>query len=304
MTTNQADNRISLQRALGTRMPPEKITQETFDHDDRHLHRLVQVGPGVRAEAIDLWAYTQDLLYTEIQGPLLAYLLPFCLEAWRDDLRGTHRGYGGFVEHFYPVLANRRVFETHLTSQQSVAVSEFMRQSILEEVDDQRGLSYQGSGARPYRWIQAMTTQGVLLPDVGRLWTAWWSLGTVGRAIAVVQYVSCLMYSENENPVFAPWTRDGGGGPPCLWAFGGHLYAHHWQEQNVDFLKGALTVVAVKDVLKRAVEHLVGQPEHAAAELVQADFPLCTATLESRCTELPRLLATNQEPTTLLTWST
>jgi hypothetical protein len=87
-----------------------------------------------RAEASDLWEYTQDLLYNEIQGSLLAYLLPFCLEAWRDDLRGTHRGYGGFVEHFYPVLANRRVFETHLTPQQSAAVSEFMRQSILEEL--------------------------------------------------------------------------------------------------------------------------------------------------------------------------
>ena len=35
---------------------------------------------------------------------LFAYLLPLCLEAWRDDLRGTHCGYGGFVEHFYPVL--------------------------------------------------------------------------------------------------------------------------------------------------------------------------------------------------------
>jgi hypothetical protein len=36
--------------------------------------------------------------------PLFVYLLPLCLEAGPDDLRGTHRGYGGFVEHFYPVL--------------------------------------------------------------------------------------------------------------------------------------------------------------------------------------------------------
>jgi hypothetical protein len=38
-----------------------------------------------------------------------------------------------------------------------------------------------------YRWIQALTTCGVLLPDLERLWTAWWPLEAVGRAIAAVQ---------------------------------------------------------------------------------------------------------------------
>jgi hypothetical protein len=88
--------------------------------------------------------------------------------------------------------------------ERAAAVSEFMRQTILEEVDDQLGLAYQGSKARPYRWIGALTTYGVLLPDVDRLCGAWWSLNTFGRAIAAVQYIWCLLYPENENPVFAP----------------------------------------------------------------------------------------------------
>jgi hypothetical protein len=29
-------------------------------------------------------------------------------------LRGTNSGYGGFVEHFYPVLADRHVLDEHL----------------------------------------------------------------------------------------------------------------------------------------------------------------------------------------------
>jgi hypothetical protein len=143
-------------------------------------------------------------------------VLPFCLESWRDDLRGTHSGYGGFVEHFYPVLANKQIFDLHLNRKQSAAVSDFMRESILEEIDDQRGLAYRGPGSRPYRWIGAFTTYGVLLPDIEDLWNSWWSLETVGRAIATVQYASCLMYLANENPVFAAWTPDGGGGPPML----------------------------------------------------------------------------------------
>ncbi|MGB9402284.1 MAG: hypothetical protein WCA98_02010, partial [Candidatus Acidiferrales bacterium] len=85
---------------MGSVAPPATITQEAFDRDDGHLRRLVRLRPGQRAEASDLWNYAQDLRYTEIQGPLLAYLLPFCLEAWREDLRGVD-GYGGFVENFY-----------------------------------------------------------------------------------------------------------------------------------------------------------------------------------------------------------
>jgi hypothetical protein len=176
-------------QALGGVTPPAKITQEAFDRDDAHLRRLVRLRPGQRAEASDLWQYTQDLLYTEIQGPLLVYSLPFCLEAWREDLRGISAEYGGFVEYFYPVLANRQVFEVHLTPEQGAAISEFVRQTIVEEIDDQRGLSFKGTKARPYRWIRALTTYGVLRPDVGHLWSAWWALDTVGRAIAAVQYI-------------------------------------------------------------------------------------------------------------------
>jgi hypothetical protein len=303
MTNDQMNKRVPLHRAFGASKPPEKITQEAFEGDARHLRRLVRLRPNERAEVSDLWEYTQDLRYTEIQGPLLAYLLPFCLAAWREDLRGFDAGYGGFVEHLYPVLAERHIFDVHLTPKQTEAVSGFMRGAILEEIDDQRGLAYGGTNARPYRWIGALTSYGVLLPDVQRFWTAWWSLETVGRAVAAVQYISCLMYSEDENPVFSPWTQDAGGGPPCLWEFEGHLYEHRWLEANVSFLKETLNVTGVGEVLKRAVERLTEQPEHEVAAGVLADLPLCIATLESRCAELPLLLQTKQESTASLEWS-
>jgi hypothetical protein len=302
MTNDQTNQRVTLHRTFGASKPPEKITQEAFDGDDRHLRRLVRLRPDERADAGDLWEYMQDLRFTEIQGALLVYLLPFCLAAWREDLRGG-AGYGGFVEHLYPVLADRHMFDVHLTSKQTKAVSGFMREAILEEIDDQRGLAYRGMNARPYRWIGALTGFGVLLPDVQRVWTAWWSLETVGRAIAAVQYISCLMYSENENPVFSLWTQDAGGGPPCLWDFEGHLYTHRWLEPNVAFLKENLNAAGVSEVLKRAVERFIEQPEHEAAARVLTDLPKCIATLESRCAELPLLLQTTQKPTTSLEWS-
>lgn len=302
MSTDQVNERTKLHRALGVTRPPEKITQEAFEGDDRHLRRLARLQPGEQADGNDLWEYLHDLRNTDIQSSLLVYLLPFCLQVWREDLLGID-GHGGLIEHFYPVLADRHIFDLHLTPKQSAVVSEFMRQAILQEIDEQHELSFQGSRTRPYRWFRALTTYGVLLPDVERVWTAWWSLDTVGRAVAAVQYISCLMYPENENPVFAPWTPDSGGGPPCLWEFEGHLYNHRWQEPNVNFLKGTLSLQRVSDVLAQAVERLVDQPEHNAAAAVQEDFPLCTKTLEARCAELPQLLRTIQQSSTLLFWS-
>lgn len=54
--------------------PPLPITQEAFEGDPAHLQRLGKLHPGERADARDLWEYTQDLLYTDIQGSLLVYL--------------------------------------------------------------------------------------------------------------------------------------------------------------------------------------------------------------------------------------
>jgi hypothetical protein len=302
MQAHDADLLAAVRQAMDRSTAPTTITQEAFDRDNGHLKRLMRLQPDERAEPGDLWDYTQDLRYTEIQGPLLAYLMPVCLQAWHDDLRGIDR-YGGFVEHFYPVLADRHVFDTHLTPKQTAAVSEFMRQSILQEMDEQRGLVYDGSNARPYRWIRALTTHGVLLPDTDSLWTSWWALGTIGRAMSAVQYVSALMYANEENPVFAPWTREGGGGAPCLWEFDGHLYTHRWLEANVEFLSRTLTVSAVGDVLARAVGELIDEPEHQIAVRMLTHIPTCRELLAARCAELPILLATKQEPGALLEWS-
>jgi hypothetical protein len=243
------------------------------------------------------------LLYTEIQDPLLAYLFPFCLNAWREDLRGMTTEYGGFVEWFYVVLADRGIFDVHLNFEHATATSEFIRRTILEEIDEQRGLSFTGQGTRPYRWVGAMTTYGVLRPDVHRLWGSWWNCDNVGSSIAAIQYISCLMYPENENPVFAPWTGDRGGGPPCLWEFKGHLYENRWLQRNVDFLKDALTVHKVSDALIRATERLAGQSEYEKVVEIRDDIPLCLETLESRCNDLPRLLGTSQKADETLDWS-
>lgn len=303
MSTEQVSVRSKLRRGMGATQPPTQITQEAFEGNDQHLRRLVRLHPDERPDPNDIYEYLHDLRNTEIQSSLLAYLLPLCLEVWREDVRGLHGGYGGAIEHLYPVLADYHVFDLHLKPKQTKVVSEFMRQTILEEIDDQRGLAFQGARARPYRWFGEFATYGVLLTDIENLWSRWWLLNTAGRAIAAVQYVSCLMYLETENPIFAPWTPIGGGGPPGLWEFQGHLYEHRWLERNVNFLNTVLTAQKVSNGLGLAVDRLAGQPEHAIAAAVLEDLPLCSATVEARCAQLPKILETAQSSTTTLEWA-
>lgn len=118
-----------------------------------------------------------------------------------------------------------------------------------------------------------------------------------------MQYASCLLYGETDNPVFTPWTRVGGGGPPSLWEFEGHLYTHRWQEPNVSFLRETLTPRAILDVLRAAVVQLDGQPEQAVAAQILRDGSARETVLGSRCAELPRILERTQDPGDRIEWT-
>jgi len=103
--------------------------------------------------------------------------------------------------------------------------------------------------------------------------------------------------------VFAQWTPERGGGPPCLWELEGHLYEHRWLEPNIRFLRRILNPQEVGKVLGLAVERLGGQPEHEIATEIRSDIPLCDETLAARCTELPGLLETPRQPAKSIEWT-
>jgi hypothetical protein len=301
MSSTLSGDLKALRKALGNGRPPRRITQKPFDHDDAHLRAFVRLQPDAKPDGGHLVSYAHDLQYEQVvQKDLLDYVLPFCLRVWREDLTGRDRSHGGFVEHLYPVLV--RIATDVLTEQDSAAVASFMRAGILEELDAQSGLSYTGSRARPYRWIGALASHGVLFADVEKVWTAWWSQPTIGRAVASVQYLSCLVYDDEDNPVFAPWTRDAGGGPPVVWHFAGHLYYQRWLPENVSFLRGALNPETVAGTLAQSVDRLSGRPEQPVAARVLADARDRRSVLRRRCVELPQILERQQDPGDLFAW--
>jgi hypothetical protein len=302
MRSKPTDIRPALRKALGATRPPEKITQEAFEFDEGHLRRMVRLEADERPTPDDLFDYLEDLRYTDIQTSLFVYLLSVLLEAWRNDVLGIDTGNAGTIEHFYPILVQRDIFSEHLTPKQTGVVCDFMRRTILEEIDEQRGLEFRGKRARAYRWIGEVANYGVLLPDIELLWNEWWSLSTTGRAVAAIQYISCLLYPENENPVFAPWTASEGGGPPCLWACEGFVYDTSWLAPNVEFLRKTLNLETVRTLLERAVDLLAQEPEHSVATIVRGHFAACEATVAARCVTLPKLLALEQRSEPAFTW--
>ena len=271
--------------------PPAQLKQEPFEGNDAYLRRLFRLRPGDKPNAGDIGEYIRhDLCYGTVQTDLFAYLLPFCLETWRDDLKGV-TGQGGTVEYLYPVLANSELLNRSLSPAQQEIVFGYIREGILEEIDAQRGLTFRGSAARPHRWIGELTTYGVLQADLEILWRDWWNIESIGRAVSVVQYVSCLMYPENENPIFSPWTPNEGGGPPSLMLFEGHLYSHRWLEPNLEFLRRVLSPESIQAVLVRSVARLEGEPEEAMARLVGEDFPSTAETVRVHCNKMFETLA-------------
>ena len=103
-----------------------------------------------------------------------------------------------------------------LSPEERAAIDEFFRDSFLERLDAERGFVYSGGHTPAYGWMSRFNSVGLITPRIDLLWEPWWSIDTPGRAVAVLQYCSGLMYRKGANPFFAAWTAEHGGGGPYL----------------------------------------------------------------------------------------
>jgi hypothetical protein len=279
------------------------VWQKPFDYDIGHLHRLAALRPGTSAEPDDLVAYALDFKYERIQKDLFLHVLPFCLRAWHEDLRSPFGLYETFVDEFYPALLRGGVFDGELTTGEASAVGDFMRRAILAQIDAQQALSFKGSKAAVYGWFHALSTYGLLRPDIEQVWSVWWKVETEGRALAAAQYASCLIYDETANPVFDAWTREHGGGPPCLWHYRGHVLEERWRDANLEMLEQTLTPDGVRGLLDRSIARLIGHPLHDKVASIRFRLDARTETLSKRCADLRRYLATPNDAEYSFQWS-
>lgn len=279
--------------------PPRSIYQEPLDGDAGHYRRLCNL-QGSSPNNSDLCRYADDILYvitSPIQTDLLRYLLPICLEAWRQDLLAGHQStYGAFVEKLWPALERLASLPDTLRLEEWTAIEKFMAGSLLDAIDRESRLSYSGSKAQPYATFDALNAFSAIFLTLPALWQAWWKLSTTGRACTALQYLSCLLYPTDANPIFALWTPTEGGGPPCLWQLEGHFYDCGWLPENVAFLKATLTPAYIENRLHAAGRRIGDTLDSAVPQRMAAEFQTQRALLESRLAALPALLLEGQVP--------
>lgn len=272
--------------------PPGEIWQEPFDYYPDHYEQLCALD-GAMACPSDVWAYANDLCYQKIQPDLFAYLLPICLQAWQHDLYHYHNSdYAGFVEQFSAALARRWPhLQTLLNPGQAETVMVFMRDSVLDMIDRETSLSHEGMPATPYAWTHGLGSFAVIFPNLESLWRIWWRFETPGQVTAALQYISGFMYEDDANPIFAPWTPDGGGGPPCPWGTDGYIYDECWHLENVEFFKSTVTPEYVHNRLARAAEVLSSVTETSVPVQMLANFERQKPLLQHRLQAFPKIVS-------------
>jgi hypothetical protein len=112
-------------------------------------------------------------------------------------------------------------------------------------------------------------------------------------------YASGLVYLKGENPIFAEWTPEGGGGGPYLPESCSYIYDAPWLPENLGFLRRTLSVTYIQSKLKLAAEFLVTQPEGERASQVASDAQSRGEIIQIRLDDLIQVL---QDPSHISDW--
>lgn len=302
-----------LWRELGCPKRPAQIWQKAFDYDPLHFERLCDLcqsaaTPPGRLGPKDFETYIDDLTYEETQMDLLLYLLPLCLRAWSMNLLGETAWFDGYGEEFWRPWGSinehrKEALFDQLSEAQQQAFQRYVIDGILETIDRSPGLqaidlsprlpSLDSEIPQGYccRWIRELNSFATICPGWSMLWIKWWSLETKGRAVAALQYISCLMYEERANPIFAPSTPTSGGGPPRLWDDSMDVDNRAWHPANLRFLKSVLAPGELAAAIDRSHLKLTDPADLAIAVRMKTDFSTQRTLLELRIEQLLAILS-------------
>ncbi|HEY9683370.1 MAG TPA: hypothetical protein V6C86_17460 [Oculatellaceae cyanobacterium] len=279
---------------LKVRKPSKNIWPEPYEHDGRAYKRLRNLD-GQMPRGSDLYDYCMDLCYSpsKIQLDLFRYLLPICLSAWKEILFDrAPLEFRAFSDYFFPALIRRQPLYEYLDPAEFGIVQDFVIETILERIGAEQSLQHAGSLNNVYSWFYAITDFATVFPGLSKLWTKWWQLSCDGYAIAVLEYLSCLMYENDCNPIFYPWSKENGGGPPCLNASGSCFNQVSWRSENIDFLVSKLSPTYLESSLRASINRLEQFVDHrAVCTKMLEDWSAQLYLVEWRLMQLPELLS-------------
>lgn len=194
----------------------------------------------------------------------LRFLFPPILRIWEGEL---YQGESWFTQHFHAELCRTDFVERALSDRLRQAVIEFMIRALSGRLAAEQLLSVHGASAS-HDWFGYFASFGVFTTAIPSLWGRLWRSGEPGHAVALLQYLSCLLYDDDTNPIFAPWTCGEGGGAPELWGYDSVGSGDHWKEENRDFFSSALNSESIYQWLQLTVR------SHSGSEIgtVASDF--------------------------------
>ena len=177
----------------------------------------------------------------------LRFLFPPVLRIWESAL---YERDSWFTQYFHEEVCRTDFVERALSPRLKEAACAFMVRALSERIGSEEALSVKGVSSS-HDWFRCMASFGVFATAIPTLWSVIWKSEQPGHAVALLQYLSCLIY-EDANPIFAPWTCDQGGGPPELWGFDSVGFDEAWKQENVAFMTTALTIGRISNWLERA----------------------------------------------------
>jgi hypothetical protein len=276
--------------ALGSAEARQQLALESLP---RHLDRLCR-WPVVPARFVDLRRFADEVNHTETpDGRLVRALLPVCYWGWSHDFREVGSPFNGFSEVFWSALVRHAGFEALIGPEGFRVSQELMAAELLDRMALEDGYASASAKMLPSSWFRAFCCFGIIFPGVGELWEQWRRAATPGHAYSLAQYISCLVYDGDQNPLFAGHHRAGGDRPgaPSLWEPEGFLLDPKWRDENLDFIRREWTPSAMEQALDRSCEALVGTPYAALVARVRADFGERLPAVTLRLAQLPDRLA-------------
>lgn len=225
---------------------PTKVVGDScgVDATTEEIQRLIEADP----ETLKPADFSGYLGYCTTGGDDdLRFLFPPILRIW-DSTLYEHDSW--FTQHFHAEVCRTDFLERALSPTLREAACAFMVGVLSERIGSEQALSVKGASTS-HDWFGYVASFGVFTNSIPALWSAIWESQQPGHAVALLQYLSCLIY-EDSNPIFAPWTRDKGGGPPELWGFDSVGFDEAWKQENVSFMTTALTTARISDWLERA----------------------------------------------------
>lgn len=195
------------------------------------------------ARSSDWGRYAEDARFGDqgqFQADLFGYALPDLLADWEERADNFDRDQITFV------LLNK--LESSIDRHGQKSVGRFFSDGLIERFDHVRSFTQCG-------WLDHWSLAARLPETMARALPPLIEAETPGRAVALLQFASCLVFPEYDNPILGSHSPRDGGGPPDLWQPPGESDAG-WEASNLEAFDGHITPAALLEAAILAAERV------------------------------------------------